>query len=140
MQLNSNEISDLIKDRISKFNVSTEARNEGTIVSVRDGIITINGLADVMQGEMIELPGGKYALALNLDTHSVGAVVMGPYTDLSEGMKVKGTGRILEVPVGNGLLGRVVNTLGEPIDGKGPVSCDRLDPVEVIAPLSLIHI
>ncbi|MEZ8386800.1 F0F1 ATP synthase subunit alpha, partial [Vibrio splendidus] len=77
MQLNSNEISDLIKDRISKFNVSTEARNEGTIVSVRDGIITINGLADVMQGEMIELPGGKYALALNLDTHSVGAVVMG---------------------------------------------------------------
>lgn len=134
MQLNSNEISDLIKDRISKFNVSTEARNEGTIVSVRDGIITINGLADVMQGEMIELPGGKYALALNLDTHSVGAVVMGPYTDLSEGMKVKGTGRILEVPVGNGLLGRVVNTLGEPIDGKGPVSCDRLDPVEVIAP------
>ncbi|MEZ9462643.1 F0F1 ATP synthase subunit alpha [Vibrio splendidus] len=134
MQLNSNEISDLIKDRISKFNVSTEARNEGTIVSVRDGIITINGLADVMQGEMIELPGGKYALALNLDTHSVGAVVMGPYTDLSEGMKVKGTGRILEVPVGNGLLARVVNTLGEPIDGKGPVSCDRLDPVEVIAP------
>ncbi|MBY7660509.1 F0F1 ATP synthase subunit alpha [Vibrio atlanticus] len=134
MQLNSNEISDLIKDRISKFNVSTEARNEGTIVSVRDGIITINGLADVMQGEMIELPGGKYALALNLDTHSVGAVVMGPYTDLSEGMKVKGTGRTLEVPVGNGLLGRVVNTLGEPIDGKGPVSCDRLDPVEVIAP------
>ncbi|MEZ8319166.1 F0F1 ATP synthase subunit alpha [Vibrio splendidus] len=134
MQLNSNEISDLIKDRISKFNVSTEARNEGTIVSVRDGIITINGLVDVMQGEMIELPGGKYALALNLDTHSVGAVVMGPYTDLSEGMKVKGTGRILEVPVGNGLLGRVVNTLGEPIDGKGPVSCDRLDPVEVIAP------
>ncbi|PTP37532.1 F0F1 ATP synthase subunit alpha [Vibrio splendidus] len=134
MQLNSNEISDLIKDHISKFNVSTEARNEGTIVSVRDGIITINGLADVMQGEMIELPGGKYALALNLDTHSVGAVVMGPYTDLSEGMKVKGTGRILEVPVGNGLLGRVVNTLGEPIDGKGPVSCDRLDPVEVIAP------
>ncbi|MEZ9410643.1 F0F1 ATP synthase subunit alpha [Vibrio lentus] len=134
MQLNSNEISDLIKDRISKFNVSTEARNEGTIVSVRDGIITINGLADVMQGEMIELPGGKYALALNLDTHSVGAVVMGPYTDLSEGMKVKGTGRILEVPVSNGLLGRVVNTLGEPIDGKGPVSCDQLDPVEVIAP------
>ncbi|OED74871.1 F0F1 ATP synthase subunit alpha [Vibrio atlanticus] len=134
MQLNSNEISDLIKDRIAKFNVSTEARNEGTIVSVRDGIITINGLADVMQGEMIELPGGKYALALNLDTHSVGAVVMGPYTDLCEGMKVKGTGRILEVPVGNGLLGRVVNTLGEPIDGKGPVSCDRLDPVEVIAP------
>ena len=134
MQLNSNEISDLIRERISQFNVSTEARNEGTIVSVRDGIITINGLADVMQGEMIELPGGKYALALNLDTHSVGAVVMGPYIDLSEGMKVKGTGRILEVPVGNGLLGRVVNTLGEPIDGKGPVSCDRLDPVEVIAP------
>lgn len=134
MQLNSNEISELIRERIDNFNLESEARNEGTIVSVSDGIITIHGLADVMQGEMLELPDNRFALALNLERHSVGAVVMGPYADLSEGMKVKGTGRILEVPVGNGLLGRVVNTLGQPIDGKGTVSFDRMDPVEVIAP------
>ncbi|WP_343291726.1 F0F1 ATP synthase subunit alpha [Vibrio harveyi] len=134
MQLNSNEISELIRERIVNFNLESEARNEGTIVSVSDGIITIHGLADVMQGEMLELPDNRFALALNLERHSVGAVVMGPYADLSEGMKVKGTGRILEVPVGNGLLGRVVNTLGQPIDGKGAVSFDHMDPVEVIAP------
>ncbi|ELV7516559.1 F0F1 ATP synthase subunit alpha [Photobacterium damselae] len=134
MQLNSNEISDLIKQRIADFNVATQARNEGTIVSVSDGIITINGLADVMQGEMIELPDNRFALALNLERYSVGAVVMGPYADLAEGMKVKGTGRILEVPVGKGLLGRVVNTLGQPIDGKGPLEHDGFSPVEVIAP------
>ena len=104
MQLNSTEISDLIKQRIESFEVVSEARNEGTIVSVSDGIIRIHGLADVMQGEMIELPGGRYALALNLERDSVGAVVMGPYADLKEGMKVTGTGRILEVPVGPELL------------------------------------
>ncbi|TNF21977.1 MAG: F0F1 ATP synthase subunit alpha, partial [Vibrionaceae bacterium] len=108
--------------------------NEGSIVSVSDGIITIHGLSDVMQGEMLELPDNRFALALNLERHSVGAVVMGPYADLCEGMKVKGTGRILEVPVGNGLLGRVVNTLGQPIDGKGAITFDRMEPVEVIAP------
>ncbi len=134
MQLNSTEISDLIKQRIESFDVVSEARNEGTIVSVSDGIIRIHGLADVMQGEMIELPGGRYALALNLERDSVGAVVMGPYADLKEGMKVTGTGRILEVPVGPELLGRVVNTLGEPIDGKGPIEAKLTSPVEVIAP------
>jgi len=134
MQLNSTEISELIKQRIDKFSVVAEARNEGTIVSVSDGIIRIHGLADVMQGEMIELPGNRYAIALNLERDSVGAVVMGPYADLAEGTKVSGTGRILEVPVGNGLLGRVVNTLGEPIDGKGPIENDGFGPVEVIAP------
>ncbi|MDN3684078.1 F0F1 ATP synthase subunit alpha [Vibrio sinaloensis] len=134
MQLNSTEISDLIKQRIESFEVVSEARNEGTIVSVSDGIIRIHGLADVMQGEMIELPGGRYALALNLERDSVGAVVMGPYADLKEGMKVTGTGRILEVPVGPELLGRVVNTLGEPIDGKGPIEAKLSSPVEVIAP------
>ena len=134
MQLNSTEIAELIKQRIAQFDVKSEARNEGTIVSVSDGIIRVHGLADAMQGEMIELPGNRYALALNLERDSVGAVVMGPYADLAEGMKVKGTGRILEVPVGRGLLGRVVNTLGQPIDGKGPVEHDGFSPVEVIAP------
>src|SRR5471030_2461458 len=134
MQLNSTEISELIKQRIAQFNVVSEAHNEGTIVSVSDGIIRVHGLADVMQGEMIALPGNRYAIALNLERDSVGAVVMGPYADLAEGMKVKCTGRILEVPVGRGLLGRVVNTLGAPIDGKGPVEHDGFSAVEAIAP------
>ena len=134
MQLNSTEISELIKKRIAQFDVVSEARNTGTIVSVSDGIIRVHGLADVMQGEMIELPGNRYAIALNLERDSVGAVVMGPYADLAEGMTVKCTGRILEVPVGRGLLGRVVNTLGQPIDGKGEVEHDGFSPVEVIAP------
>jgi F-type H+-transporting ATPase subunit alpha len=134
MQLNSTEISELIKQRIEQFEVVSEARNEGTIVSVSDGIIRINGLADVMQGEMIELPGSRYAIALNLERDSVGAVVMGPYADLAEGDKVKSSGRILEVPVGRGLLGRVLNTLGEPIDGKGAVDNEGFSPIEVIAP------
>ena len=111
MQLNSTEISELIKKRIAQFDVVSEARNTGTIVSVSDGIIRIHGLSDVMQGEMIALPGNRYAMALNLERDSVGAVVMGPYADLAEGMEVQCTGRILEVPVGRGLLGRVVNTL-----------------------------
>ena len=134
MQLNSTEIAELIKQRIEKFEVVSEARNEGTIVGVTDGIIRITGLADVMQGEMIELPGGRYAIALNLERDSVGAVVMGPYQDLQEGNKVQSTGRILEVPVGPGLLGRVVNTLGEPIDGKGAIEAAGFEPVEKIAP------
>ncbi|KXI30044.1 F0F1 ATP synthase subunit alpha [Paraglaciecola hydrolytica] len=134
MQLNSTEIAELIKQRIDQFQVVSEARNEGTIVGVTDGIIRIHGLADVMQGEMIELPGNRYAIALNLERDSVGAVVMGPYQDLQEGTKVKSSGRILEVPVGRKLLGRVVNTLGAPIDGKGTIEADGYEPVEKIAP------
>jgi F-type H+/Na+-transporting ATPase subunit alpha len=134
MQLYSTEISELIKQRIEKFDVTAEVRNEGTIASVSDGILRVHGMADVMQGEMLELPGGSYAIALNLERDSVGAVVMGAYTNLAEGMKVKTTGRILEVPVGYGLLGRVVDTLGQPIDGKGTIENDGLAPVEVIAP------
>ena len=134
MQLNSTEIAELIKKRIEQFEVVSEARNEGTIVSVTDGIIRVNGLADVMQGEMIELPGNRYAIALNLERDSVGAVVMGPYADLKEGTKVNSTGRILEVPVGRALLGRVVNTLGAPIDGKGAIEAEGFEPVEKIAP------
>mgnify|MGYP000141054060 FL=1 len=134
MQLNSTEIADLIKQRIQQFKVVTEARNEGTIVSVNDGIVRIHGLSNVMQGEMLEFENNLYGLALNLERDSVGAIVLGPYGELSEGMKVQSTGRILEVPVGNGLLGRVVNALGEPIDGKGQINNSVFYPVEKIAP------
>ncbi len=134
MQLNSTEIAELIKKRIEQFEVVTESKDEGTIVSASDGIIRIHGLSGVMQGEMIELPGNRFGLALNLERDSVGAIVMGPYADITEGQKARCTGKILQVPVGNGLLGRVVDTLGRPIDGKGPVENDGFSPVEVIAP------
>ena len=134
MQLNSTEIAELIKQRIEQFKVVTEARDEGTIVSVNDGIVRIHGLASVMQGEMLDFGDNLYGLALNLERDSVGAIVLGPFSHLSEGMTVKSTGRILEVPVGNALLGRVVNTLGQPIDGKGPIAHDTFYPVEKIAP------
>ncbi|VFP83913.1 ATP synthase subunit alpha [Candidatus Erwinia haradaeae] len=134
MQLNATEISELIKKRIAQFDIVNTQYNQGTIISVSDGIIRIHGLSDVMQGEMIALPNNLYALALNLERDSVGAVVMGPYTDLTEGMSVQCTGRILEVPVGRNLLGRVVNTLGSPIDGKGEIHHELLAPIEVIAP------
>jgi len=121
-QLNPSEISEIIKSRIAKLDTSTEARNEGTVVSVSDGIVRIHGLADVMFGEMIEFEGGIYGMALNLEQDSVGAVVLGDYLSLAEGQKVRCTGRILEVPVGPELLGRVVDALGNPIDGKGPIN------------------
>ncbi|VFP79476.1 F0F1 ATP synthase subunit alpha [Candidatus Erwinia haradaeae] len=134
MQLSATEISDIIKKRIDQFDITHTHYNQGTIVSVSDGIIRIYGLSDVMQGEMISLPNNSYAIALNLERDSVGAVVMGPYTELTEGMTVKCTGRILEVPIGRDLLGRVVNTLGSPIDGKGKIQYEKLAPIEVIAP------
>ena len=133
-QLNPSEISELIKTRIERVTLTAEARNEGTVTSVSDGIVRIHGLADVMQGEMIELPGNTYALALNLERDSVGAVVLGDYEHLREGGVAKTTGRILEVPVGPELLGRVVNALGEPIDGKGPIATTMTAPVERVAP------
>jgi len=134
MQLNPSEISDLIKQRIGNFESAAEARNTGTIVSVSDGIIRVHGLQDAMFGEMLELPGDAFALALNLERDSVGAVVLGDYKHLKEGDEVKTTGRILEVPVGEGLLGRVVNALGEPIDGKGAVDAAGTEPLEKVAP------
>ena len=121
MQLNPSEISELIKERIKDFDASTEARNEGTVVSLTDGISRIHGLADAMQGEMLEFPGETFGLALNLERDSVGAVVLGDYEHIVEGDTVKCTGRILEVPVGENLLGRVVDSLGNPIDGKGSI-------------------
>ena len=132
--LNPSEISELIKSRIEKVKLTAEARNEGTVTSVSDGIVRIHGLADVMQGEMIELPNSTFALALNLERDSVGAVVLGDYENLREGDVAKTTARILEVPVGPELLGRVVNALGEPIDGKGPINAALTEPVEKVAP------
>ncbi len=134
MQLNPSEISELIKSRIDGLAVTAEVRTQGTIVSVTDGIVRIHGLSDVMQGEMLEFPENTYGLALNLERDSVGAVIMGSYEHLSEGDTVKCTGRILEVPVGDELLGRVVNALGQPIDGKGPITTDKSEPIEKIAP------
>jgi F-type H+-transporting ATPase subunit alpha len=133
-QLNPSEISELIKDRIKNFEGKAEARTEGTIVSLTDGITRIHGLADAMQGEMLEFPGDTFGLALNLERDSVGAVVLGDYEHLVEGDTVKCTGRILEVPVGSGLLGRVVNSLGEPIDAKGAIESDMTSPIEKVAP------
>ncbi len=134
MQLNPSEISDLIKKKIESFDLNVEAKSEGTIVAVTDGIVQIHGLDDAMQGEMLEFPGNTYGMALNLERDSVGAVILGSYEHLSEGDTVKCTGRIMEVPVGEALLGRVVDTLGNPIDGKGPVETEFSSPVEKIAP------
>jgi F-type H+/Na+-transporting ATPase subunit alpha len=134
MSIKASEISDLIKARIEKFQSATEARNVGTVVSVTDGIVRIHGLADARYGEMLEFPGNLFGLALNLEQDSVGAVVLGDYKPISEGSIVKTTGRILEVPVGPELLGRVVDSLGSPLDGKGPVGAKQQSPLERVAP------
>jgi len=133
-QLNPSEISEIIKQRIDSLDVSSEAQNEGTVVSVSDGIVRIHGLTDAMYGEMIEFEGGRYGMALNLERDSVGAVVLGDYLGITEGQTCKCTGRVLEVPVGNELLGRVVDSLGNPIDGKGPVNAAETDEIEKVAP------
>jgi len=134
MQLNPSEISSLIKSRIEKFEAKAQARTEGTVVGLTDGICRVHGLSDVMQGEMIEFPGNTYGLALNLERDSVGAVIMGEYTHITEGDTAKCTGRIMEVPVGDELIGRVVNALGAPVDGRGPVKTTLTSPIEKIAP------
>src|SRR4249920_190192 len=134
MSVKASEISDLIKSRIENFKSAAEARNVGTVVTVTDGICRIHGLADVKAGEMIEFPGNLFGLALNLEQDSVGAVVLGDYKGIREGDTVKTTGRILEVPVGRELLGRVVNSLGQPIDGKGPINAKLTDKLEKVAP------
>ena len=134
MNLNPSEIGDLIKSRIQNMQLAPIARNEGMVVTVTDGICRIHGLADVMQGEMLEFPDNTFGLALNLERDSVGAVVLGEYEQITEGDTVKCTGRILEVPVGPELIGRVVNALGEPIDGKGPIEAKQTDKIEKVAP------
>jgi len=134
MQLNPSEISELIKSKISNLQATSEVRTQGTVVSVTDGICRVHGLQDVMQGEMLEFPGNTFGMALNLERDSVGAVVLGEYGHIVEGDTVKCTGRILEVPVGPELLGRVVNSLGQPIDGKGPLNAKLTDKIEKVAP------
>ncbi len=134
MQLNPSEISELIKSKIQNLQGASEVRTQGTVVSVTDGICRVHGLQDVVQGEMLEFPGNTFGMALNLERDSVGAVVLGEYEHISEGDVVKTTGRILEVPVGPELLGRVVNTLGQPIDGKGPINAKVTDKLEKVAP------
>ena len=133
MQLNPSEISELLKKRIEGLGVSADLRTQGTVVSVTDGICRVHGLHDVMQGEMLEFPNNTYGLALNLERDSVGAVILGNYEHISEGDTVKTTGRILSVPVGRELIGRVVNALGQPIDGKGPIEAKEFDVVEKVA-------
>ena len=139
MNLNPAEISELIKSRIEGLAVSADIKNQGTVVSVTDGICRVHGLSDAMAGEMLEFPptpGGQptFGLALNLERDSVGAVILGEYEHISEGDTVKCTGRILEVPVGPELIGRVVNALGQPIDGKGAVNAKMTDVIEKVAP------
>ena len=134
MALKASEISELIKKRIENFESTSEARDVGTIIALTDGIVRIHGLGDVQYGEMIEFPGNTFGLALNLEQDSVGAVVLGEYKHLSEGDSVKTTGRILEVPVGEALLGRVVDSLGNPVDGKGPIEAELTSPIEKVAP------
>ena len=134
MQLNPSEISELIRSRIQNLDMSAEVRTQGTVVSVTDGICRVHGLSNAMQGEMLEFPRNTFGLALNLERDSVGAVVLGEYEHITEGDTVKCTGRILEVPVGPELIGRVVNSLGQPIDGKGPINAKETDVIEKVAP------
>ena len=134
MALKASEISQLIKERIENFEAAAEARDVGTVIALTDGIVRIHGLADARYGEMIEFPGNTFGLALNIEQDSVGAVVLGEYKHISEGDTVKTTGRILEVPIGEGLLGRVVDALGNPIDGKGPIEAEGTSPIEKVAP------
>src|SRR3989338_5084871 len=133
-QLQASEISNIIRSRIAHFDVTPEIRTEGTIVSLKDGIVRIYGLSDVMYGEMIEFPNAIFGLAFNLERDSVGSVVLGEYEQLKEGMTARCTGRIFEVPVGDALLGRVVDALGNPIDGKGEIKTTLTSPIEKIAP------
>ena len=134
MTINPTEISDIIKDKIKNLDIKTQSHNEGTVVSLTDGIARIYGITDALQGEMLEFPNNIYGLALNLERDSVGAVILGDYKSISEGDTVKCTGNILEVPVGNELLGRVVNSLGEPIDNAGAIDAKTKSPIEKIAP------
>ena len=134
MQLNPSEISDIIKSKIDGTQNSSDYRSKGTVVSVTDGIVRIYGLSEVMQGEMLLFPGNVYGMAMNLERDSVGAIVLGDYEHITEGDEVSCTGRILEVPVGPELVGRVVDALGRPIDGKGPINAKLTAPVEKVAP------
>ena len=134
MDIKADEISKIIRDQIGAYNVDVDVAEVGTIVSIGDGIARVHGVERVMAGEMLEFPRGVFGIALNLEEDSVGAVLLGEYTELKEGDTVKRTGRIISVPVGDELLGRVVNALGQPIDGKGPITTKEFSPLERLAP------
>lgn len=131
MKLRPEEISSIIKQQIEKYRTEVEVTDVGTVIQVGDGIARIYGLEQAMSGELLEFPGGIYGMALNLEEDNIGCVIMGPYTQIREGDTVKRTGRIVEVPVGDALLGRVVNSLGQPIDGKGPINTNKFRPAEI---------
>ena len=134
MSIRPEEISSILKLQIERYDTVVEVSNVGTIIQVSDGIARVYGLQNAMAGELFEFPGGVYGMVLNLEEDNIGCVILGPYTHIKEGDEVKRTGRIVEVPVGEALLGRVVNALGQPIDGKGPIKTDKFRPVEGHAP------
>ena len=137
MTINPTEISDIIKDKLKDFKLETKAHNEGTVVTLTDGIARIYGITDALQGEMLEFPNKTFGIALNLERDSVGAVILGDYKHISEGDPVKCTGRILEVPIGDSLLGRVVNSLGEPIDNNGPIKYRIKTPIPILPTIEI---
>src|ERR671912_71453 len=134
MDIRAEEISKIIRDQIGSYAVDVDVAEVGTIVSIGDGIARVHGVEKTMAGEMLEFPHGVYGIALNLEEESVGAVLLGEYTEIKEGDTVKRTGRIISVPVGEEMVGRVVNALGQPIDGKGPVATKQFSPIERLAP------
>ncbi|MHB1418324.1 MAG: F0F1 ATP synthase subunit alpha [Bacillota bacterium] len=138
MSIRPDEISSILKNQIEKYQAEVETADVGTVIQVGDGIARIYGLQQAMAGELLEFPGGVFGMVLNLEEDNVGCVILGPYQEIKEGDEVKRTGRIMEVPVGEAMVGRVVNALGQPIDGKGPIQTDKFRPVESSAP-GVIH-
>ena len=134
MDIRAEEISKIIRDQIGSYAVAVDVAEVGTVISLGDGIARVHGIERAMAGEMIEFPHGVFGIALNLEEDSVGAVLLGDYTEIKEGDQVKRTGRIISVPVGEEMLGRVVNALGQPIDGKGPIQSKQFLPIERLAP------
>src|SRR4051794_30080454 len=134
MSIRAEEISSLIKERIENYQAELEVSDVGTVIQVGDGIARVHGLQNAMAGELLEFNGGIMGMVLNLEENHVGVIILGPYSEIREGDQVNRTGRLMEVPVGEALLGRVVNPLGQPLDGKGPIETTQFRPVESPAP------
>ena len=133
MNLRPEEISSVIKEQIERYSSQLDVSDVGTVIQVADGIARVHGLENAMQGELLQFPGDVYGMVLNLEEDNVGVVLLGSASNIEEGDIVKTTGRVVEVPVGDALLGRVVNSLGQPIDGKGPVQTDKFRKIERVA-------